>query len=59
MTQQTYTRLTAWLMALVMAATMLPAMALATAEDSGTGPPAAVTETSDPPETPETPEPQP
>lgn len=58
MAQQTYKRLTAWLMALVMAATMLPAMALATAEDSGTGPPAAVTETSDTPETPETPEPQ-
>ena len=59
MAQQTYKRLTAWLMALVMAATMLPAMALATAEDSGTGPPAAVTETQETPETPETPEPQP
>ena len=46
MIQQTYKRLTAWLMALVMVATMLPTMALATAEDGGTDPPApAVTET--------------
>ena len=44
-------------MALVMVATMLPTMALATAEDSGTDPPAAVTETQETPDTPETPEP--
>ena len=63
MRQQTYKRLTAWLMALVMVATMLPTMALATAEDSSTDPPApAVTETQETPETPEppaTPEPDP
>lgn len=60
MRQQTYKRLTAWLMALVMVATMLPTMALATAEDSGTDPPApAVTETQATPEPPATPEPQP
>ena len=56
MAQQTYKRLTAWLMALVMVATMLPTMALATAEDSGTDPPApAVTETQETPATPEPP----
>ena len=56
MIQQTYKRLTAWLMALVMVATMLPTMALATAEDSGTDPPApAVTETQETQETPEPP----
>lgn len=56
MRQQTYKRLTAWLMALVMVATMLPTMTLATAEDSGTDPPApAVTEVQETPETPETP----
>ena len=50
MIQQTYKRLTAWLMALVMVATMLPTMALATAEDSSTAPPdPAVTETQEPP----------
>ena len=50
MIQQTYKRLTAWLLALVMVATMLPTMALATAEDSGTDPPApAVTETQETP----------
>ena len=53
MRQQTYKRLTAWLMALVMVATMLPTMTLATAEDSGTDPPApAVTEVQETPETP-------
>ena len=58
MKQQTYKRLTAWLMALVMVATMLPTMTLATAEDGGTDPPApAVTEVQKTPETPETPEP--
>lgn len=57
MAQQTYKRLTAWLMALVMVATMLPTMTLATAEDSGTDPPApAVTEVQETQETPETPE---
>lgn len=56
MRQQTYKRLTAWLMALVMVATMLPTMALATAEDSGTDPPApAATETQETQETPEPP----
>ena len=56
MRQQTYKRLTAWLMALVMVATMLPTMTLATAEDSGTDPPApAATEVQGTPETPETP----
>ena len=63
MRQQTYKRLTAWLMALVMVATMLPTMALATAEDSGTDPPApAATETQETQETPDppaTPEPDP
>lgn len=53
MIQQTYKRLTAWLMALVMVATMLPTMALATAEDSSTDPPApAATETQETQETP-------
>ena len=60
MRQQTYKRLTAWLMALVMVATMLPTMTLATAEDGSTDPPApAVTEVQETPETPETPEPDP
>ena len=46
MKQQIHKRLTAWLMALVMVATMLPTMALATAEDGSTNPPTpAVTET--------------
>ena len=44
-------------MALVMVATMLPTMTLATAEDSSTAPPApAVTEVQETPETPEAPE---
>ena len=60
MRQQTYKRLTAWLMALVMVATMLPTMTLATAEDGSTDPPAPaateVQETQETPEEPETPE---
>ena len=46
MKQQIHKRLTAWLMALVMVTTMLPTMALATAEGGSTNPPTpAVTET--------------
>lgn len=46
MKQQIHKRLTAWLMALVMVTTMLPTMALATAEGGSTNPPIpAVTET--------------
>lgn len=46
MKQQIHNRLVAWLMALVMVTTMLPTMALATAEGGSTNPPTpAVTET--------------
>ena len=46
MKQQIHNRLMAWLMALVMVTTMLPTMALATAEGGSTNPPTpAVTET--------------
>ncbi len=46
MKQQIHNRLVAWLMALVMVTTMLPTMALATAEDGSTNPPTpAMTET--------------
>lgn len=46
MKQQIHKRLTAWLLALVMVTTMLPTMALATAEGGSTNPPTpAVTET--------------
>ncbi len=46
MKQQIHNRLTAWLMALVMVTTMLPTMALATAEGGSTNPPTpAMTET--------------
>ena len=46
MKQQIHKRLTAWLLALVMVTTMLPTMALATAEGGSTNPPTpAMTET--------------